>query len=63
MAAKRQNITAASQVLVNRYYQGQTRERLARLKQNMADLALGDQIRLLRERAGLTQAQLARLVS
>src|SRR5947209_5468361 len=41
---------------------GKPAERLNRLQANMADLALGDKIRQLRERQGLTQDQLAKLV-
>jgi ribosome-binding protein aMBF1 (putative translation factor) len=59
MAKKKRNPVSASEVLYRRYYRGQKEERLAEAKATIAALALGDKIRVLRERAGLTQAQLA----
>lgn len=57
MARKRK--TPASAILYRRYYEGKPAGRIAQAKATMADLALGDKIRKLREEAGLTQAQLA----
>jgi len=53
---------SASSILYNRYYKGKPASRIAEAKATMADLALGDKIRALRERAGLTQAQLAQRI-
>jgi ribosome-binding protein aMBF1 (putative translation factor) len=53
--------TSASRILFNRHYKGRPKK-IARLRESMADLALGDKIRSLREQAHLTQAQLARKI-
>jgi len=48
--------------MYRRYYKGKPAERIAQANAAMAALVLGDKIRLLREKAGLTQAQLAKKV-
>jgi transcriptional regulator with XRE-family HTH domain len=53
---------SASEILVNRFYKGKSKDRIARRDATINDLMLGDKIRELRERAGLTQAQLAKLI-
>ncbi len=60
--AKRSRVVTASEILYRRYYHGKPSERLAEARATMASLALGDKIRTLREKAGLTQAQLARRI-
>ncbi len=62
MAKKRRFPGTASEILYKRYYHGKPRERLAEAQATMAALALGDRIRILREAAGLTQAELAKRV-
>jgi ribosome-binding protein aMBF1 (putative translation factor) len=52
----------ASSILFDRLYKGKPKERLEEAAQTIAELTLGDQIRSLREEAGLTQAQLAERV-
>jgi ribosome-binding protein aMBF1 (putative translation factor) len=56
---RRRSVTA-SEILFRRYYRGKPKERLAEAHATMSALALGDRIRILRERAGLTQAELAK---
>jgi ribosome-binding protein aMBF1 (putative translation factor) len=58
MSSKKKKVPA-SEILFKRYYKGKPASRLAEAQRVMADLALGDKIRALRERAGLTQVQLA----
>jgi len=60
--AKKRGASKASDVIYHRYYKGKPPERIAEANATMAALVLGDKIRLLREKAGLTQAQLARKV-
>lgn len=62
MAKKRKHSVAASEILFRRYYRGKPKERLKEAEAAMSALALGDRIRVLRERAGLTQAELAKRV-
>lgn len=57
--SKSRTKASASAILQKRYYDGKPKERIAEAQATMADLALGDKIRTLRERAGMTQAQLA----
>ena len=60
--AKQRKFSTASEILYSRYYRGKPKERLAEARAAMASLALGDKIRSLREKAGLTQAQLAKRI-
>jgi ribosome-binding protein aMBF1 (putative translation factor) len=62
MAKQKRNTISAGEIVNRRYYQGQSRERLAEAQATAAALALGDKIRILRERAGLTQAGLAKRI-
>jgi DNA-binding XRE family transcriptional regulator len=62
MAKKRRGSVGAREILFRRYYRGKPKERLAEAEATMSALALGDKIRILRERAGLTQAQLAKRI-
>lgn len=55
-------LTSASEIMHRALYAGKPADRIRRLKENMANLALGDKIRAMREREGLTQQQLAELV-
>ena len=59
---KRKSSRTASEILYKRYYHGKPKERLAEAQATMAALALGDRIRILREGAGLTQAELAKRI-
>lgn len=45
--------------MYQKYYKGKSADRIAEAKANMAMLAVGDMIRVMREEAGLTQAELA----
>jgi ribosome-binding protein aMBF1 (putative translation factor) len=60
--AKKRGTSKAGDVMYRRYYKGKPPERIAEANATMAALVLGDKIRLLREKAGLTQAQLAKKV-
>ena len=62
MAKKRKFPGTASEILFKRYYYGKPKERLAEAQATTAALALGDRIRVLREGAGLTQAELAKRI-
>jgi len=62
MRKQRKSSITASEILFRRYYQGQSKRRLDQAEATMSALALGDKIRILRERAGLTQADLARRI-
>jgi ribosome-binding protein aMBF1 (putative translation factor) len=53
---------SASEILYRRYYRGKPKGRLAEAQATMAALALGDKIRILREGAGMTQAELAKKI-
>jgi ribosome-binding protein aMBF1 (putative translation factor) len=59
VAPRKSSPPPASQVLFDRLYRGRPR-RIAALNQTRHELALGRQIRALREQRGLSQAQLAR---
>ena len=59
MAKRNKKPQTASSTLFKRYYAGKPKRRIEQAEAAMADLALGDKIRTLREQAGLTQAQLA----
>src|SRR5262245_52385823 len=62
MPAKQRRTTSdAVEILRRRYFEGRP-ERLAILEEERANAAVARQIHALRERAGLTQAQLARTV-
>ena len=56
---KRATGSSATQILFDRFYRGKP-QRIAALKRTRAELALGRQIRALREANGLSQAQLAK---
>jgi DNA-binding XRE family transcriptional regulator len=62
VAKQRKRSITASEILFRRYYRGQPKERLAEAQATISALALGDKIRVLRERAGLTQADLAKRI-
>jgi DNA-binding XRE family transcriptional regulator len=62
VAKQRNRSTTASEILFRRYYRGQPKERLAEARATISALALGDKIRILGERAGLTQADLAKRI-
>ncbi len=62
MAKKRKHSKTASEILFRRYYRGQPKDRLGEAQATISALALGDKIRMLRERAGLTQADLAKRI-
>lgn len=53
---------SASGILANRFYKGKPKARIARRDATINNLMLGDKIRELREQAGLTQAELAKLI-
>jgi ribosome-binding protein aMBF1 (putative translation factor) len=59
---KRKYPGIASEILFKRYYRGESKERLTEARETMAALALGDRIRILREGAGMTQAELAKRI-
>jgi DNA-binding XRE family transcriptional regulator len=61
MARKRKTTTDAVEILHRRYFEGQP-ERLVELEEERANAEVARKIRRLREEAGLTQAQLARIV-
>ena len=60
--ARKHKTGSASAILYQRYYKGKSKERIAEAEAVIADLALGDKIRALREQAKLTQAQLAAMI-
>jgi ribosome-binding protein aMBF1 (putative translation factor) len=62
VAKKRRSSETASEILFRRYYRGKPKQRLAEAQATMSALALGDRIRMLREGAGLTQAELAKRI-
>jgi ribosome-binding protein aMBF1 (putative translation factor) len=53
---------SASGILANKFYRGQSKERIAKRDATINDLMLGDKIRELREKHGLTQAKLAEMI-
>ena len=57
--AKKRATVSAGEIMFRRYYKNKPAQRIAEANATMSDLALGDKIRLLREQAGLTQAELA----
>ncbi|HEY8749903.1 MAG TPA: helix-turn-helix transcriptional regulator [Tepidisphaeraceae bacterium] len=59
MGKRHKKAESASSVLRKRYYAGKPRHRIEQAEAAMSNMALGDKIRMLREHAGLTQAQLA----
>lgn len=61
MPRKRKATTDAVEILHRRYYEGRP-ERLAALEEERANAEIARQVYLLREKAGLTQQQLAKLV-
>ena len=61
MAKKRKSTTDAVEILHRRYFEGHP-ERLASLEEERANLDIACQIYDLRQKAGLTQGQLAKLV-
>lgn len=61
MARKRKATTDAVEILHRRYFEGKA-ERLAELEDERANAEVARKIHKLREGAGLTQAQLARMV-
>lgn len=62
MAKKKKNPATASEILYQWYYRGKSKERLAEAQETMSAVALRDRIRILREGAGLTQAELAKRI-
>ena len=50
--------TGATQIMFDRFFRGRA-DRIADLRQTIGEMSLGEQIRDLREKAGLTQEQLA----
>ena len=50
--------TSATQIMFDRFFRGRP-DRIADLRQTIGEMSLGEQIRDLREKAGLTQEQLA----
>ncbi|HSY18850.1 MAG TPA: helix-turn-helix domain-containing protein [Candidatus Acidoferrales bacterium] len=61
MSKNKKNISAASEILQRRYYEGKP-GRIAALEEARAEDKLARQIFELREQAGLTQASLAKMV-
>lgn len=61
MANNHKKTSDAIEILHRRYIEGQP-EREAELAEARADIAIAEKIRKLREKAGLTQRQLAKLV-
>jgi ribosome-binding protein aMBF1 (putative translation factor) len=61
MKLKQKRTTDAVEMLHRRYYSGRP-ERLAALEEERANADVARQIYALREKAGLTQAQLAKLI-
>ncbi len=61
MKSKRRHTTDAVEILHRRYYAGRP-ERLAALEEERASADVARQIYALREKAGLTQAQVAKLI-
>src|SRR4051812_1826038 len=59
MSTKKSVSRSGSQILFDRLYRGKP-ERIAALKRTRKELALGRQIRALREAKGLSQTQLAK---
>lgn len=61
MAARRKRTTDAVEILDRRYFEGRP-DRIAELEEERANAEIARQIYDLREKAGLTQAKLAKLV-
>lgn len=61
MARKRKPTTDAVQIMHRRYFAGRP-DRLAELEEERANAEVARKIQALREKAGMTQAQLAKLV-
>lgn len=61
MAKKRKATTDAIEIIDRRFFRGRP-DRLAELEEARADVAVAEKIFRLREKAGLTQRQLAKLV-
>ena len=53
--------SSATRIMFDRFFRGRS-ERISSLRQTAREMALGERIRNLRERAGLTQEQLARKI-
>jgi len=61
MAKKRKTVSDALEIIDRRYYSGRPEREVARAEME-ANVAVADKIRSLREKAGLTQRALAKLV-